>query len=123
MSAVIPIGTMVNAAAVVAGSLIGVILKHRYPERVKGIVFQAIGLATIVIGVKMALEVKNILTLIFSLLAGGIAGELAGLDERLEKAAEGLKSRLKRVEGKFSEGLVTAFLIFCMGSMANLPGN
>ena len=118
MSAVIPIGTMVNAAAVVAGSLIGVILKHRYPERVKGIVFQAIGLATIVIGVKMALDVKNILTLIFSLLAGGIAGELAGLDERLEKAAEGLKSRLKRVEGNFSEGLVTAFLIFCMGSMA-----
>ena len=65
----------------------------------------------------MALDVKNVLTLIFSLLVGGIAGETADLDARLDRAAGKLKSLLKRQESGFSEGLVTAFLIFCMGSM------
>jgi len=117
-----PIGTIINAAAVVAGSLIGIVLKHRYPERLKDIFFQAIGLVTLVIGVRMALQVENILALIFSLLLGGVAGELLGLEERIERGTQKLKGRLARGggrsgEGRFSEGLVTAFLIFCMGSM------
>jgi uncharacterized membrane protein YqgA involved in biofilm formation len=113
----VPIGTIINTATVVAGSLIGLVLKHRYPAKLKSVFFQAIGLATIVIGVKMALDVKNVLTLIFSLLAGGVVGELAGLDAKLDGAAEKLKAVLKRADGGFSEGLVTAFLLFCMGSM------
>jgi uncharacterized membrane protein YqgA involved in biofilm formation len=113
----VPIGTIINTATVVAGSLIGLVLKHRYPAKLKSVFFQAIGLATIVIGVKMALDVKNVLTLIFSLLAGGVVGELAGLDAKLDGAAEKLKEVLKRADGGFSEGLVTAFLLFCMGSM------
>ena len=113
----VPIGTIINTATVVAGSLIGLVLKHRYPAKLKTVFFQAIGLATIVIGVKMALDVENVLTLIFSLLVGGIAGELAGLDAKLDGAAEKLKAFLKRSDGDFSEGLVTAFLLFCMGSM------
>jgi uncharacterized protein len=113
----VPVGTLINTATVVAGSLIGLVLKHRYPAKLKIVFFQAIGLATVVIGVKMALDVKNVLTLIFSLLVGGIAGELAGLDAKLDGAAETLKAVLKRADGDFSEGLVTAFLLFCMGSM------
>ena len=113
----LPLGTLINTSTVVAGSLLGLVLKHRYPAKLKTVFFQAIGLATIVIGVKMALEVKNVLALIFSLLVGGVVGELAGLDEKLDGAAEKLKSVLKRADGGFSEGLVTAFLIFCMGSM------
>jgi hypothetical protein len=113
----VPVGTIINTATVVAGSLIGLVLKHRYPAKLKTVFFQAVGLATLVIGVKMALDVKNVLTLIFSLLVGGILGELAGLDVKLDGAAEKLKKFLKRADGGFSEGLVTAFLLFCMGSM------
>jgi uncharacterized protein len=113
----VPVGTIINTATVVAGSLIGLVLKHRYPAKLKTVFFQAIGLATVVIGVKMALDVKNVLTLIFSLLVGGILGELAGLDVKLDGAAEKLKKILRRADGSFSEGLVTAFLLFCMGSM------
>ncbi len=112
-----PLGTIVNTITVMVGSTIGTLLSTRFPEKIKNIVFQAIGLGTLVIGMKMAFEVQNILVLIFSLLLGGIAGELLKLNDRFEKMADILKSKLKRSSHNFSEGLVTAFLIFCMGSM------
>ena len=111
-----PLGTIVNAGAVIVGSTIGTILGSRLPERIKNMVFQALGLATLVIGMRMAFETKGILVFIFSLLLGGIAGELVRLQERVEAAADRLKGRLGRDSG-FSEGLVTAFIIFCVGSM------
>ena len=44
------IGTAVNAAAIVVGALIGVILKAGLPERVEKTVVQAVGLSVVVIG-------------------------------------------------------------------------
>lgn len=99
------------------GSTIGTLLGSRFPERIKAMVFQALGLATLVIGMRMAFETKSILVFIFSLLLGGISGEFLRLQERVEGAADRLKGKLKRSSAGFSEGLVTAFLIFCIGSM------
>jgi uncharacterized membrane protein YqgA involved in biofilm formation len=112
-----PLGTIVNTVAVMVGSTIGTLIGKRFPERIRRIVFQAIGLATLVIGMRMAFEVESILALIFSLLLGGITGELIKLHDRVNKAADRLKSKFKNSHAHFSEGLVTAFLIFCIGSM------
>ncbi|UCB46676.1 MAG: DUF554 domain-containing protein [Spirochaetota bacterium] len=112
-----PLGTIVNAVAVMVGSTIGTLIGKRFPERIRKIVFQAIGLSTLVIGMRMAFEVQSILVLIFSLLLGGVTGEFIKLHDRVNKAADGLKSKFKNSQAHFSEGLVTAFLIFCIGSM------
>ena len=69
-----PLGTIVNAGAVIVGSTVGTLLGSRFPERIKEMVFQALGLATFVIGMRMAFETKSILVFIFSLLLGGISG-------------------------------------------------
>lgn len=55
--------------------------------------------------------------LIFSILIGGVLGELARLDKRIENISDALKSKLKFKDQGFTEGLVTSFLIFCIGSM------
>jgi uncharacterized membrane protein YqgA involved in biofilm formation len=112
-----PLGTVVNAGAVIVGSTVGTLLGSRFPERIKAMVFQALGLATLVIGMRMAFETKGILVFIFSLLLGGISGEFLRLQERIEGVAERLKGKIKKSSSGFSEGLVTAFLIFCIGSM------
>lgn len=44
-------------------------------------------------------------------------GELVRLDKRIETLSDALKSKLKFKDQGFTEGLVTAFLIFCIGSM------
>ncbi len=114
-------GTFVNVATVIVGSLIGLALQRSLPERIRQIVFQAIGLFTVVYGVTMALQlakdVKYVLALVFSLLLGGVLGEWADLQGRLERLGDWLKQRIAGSGDRFTEGLVTAFLIYCIGPM------
>jgi len=113
-----PIGSLVNAATVIVGSILGMLVRQRLPERIRGIIFQAVGLATLVLGTQMALQVNgDFLILIFSLIFGGIVGEVLKLDGRLDALGDALKARIKVKNERFTEGLVTAFLIFCVGSM------
>jgi hypothetical protein len=94
------------------------LIRKRLPERIKGIIFQAVGLATLVLAMQMSLQKGgDFLILIFSLILGGILGELLKLDVRLDAFGDALKSRIKIKNDRFTEGLVTAFLIFCVGSM------
>lgn len=114
------IGTIVNTATVIVGSLVGVFLHTRFPERLTKIIFQAIGLFTLFLGFAMALKTEKMLILIFSIVGGALIGELIDIDRHLSRFGEWLKAKL-HISGKhFTEGLVTAFLVFCMGSMTVL---
>ncbi|NLJ83896.1 MAG: DUF554 domain-containing protein [Halanaerobiaceae bacterium] len=111
-------GTIVNVIAVVAGSLLGVFLKGRFPEKVKEIIMQGLGLASCLIGIQMALESKNILIVIFSLVIGGICGELIGIEKKLNGAGAYIQRKLAREDDLFIQGFVQATLVFCIGAMA-----
>jgi uncharacterized membrane protein YqgA involved in biofilm formation len=114
------IGTLVNTAAVIIGGLIGLVLKKRMPDRVTTIYFQAIGLFTLAIGASMAVSMEKILIVVSSLALGSLIGEWCDLERGVEKLSEYLKVRFKIGSEKFSEGLVTSFLLFCVGSMTIL---
>ncbi|MGQ9708439.1 MAG: DUF554 domain-containing protein [bacterium] len=114
------LGTLINTAAVIAGGLVGLALHSRLPENLKRVAFQAIGIFTLFLGFSMALKSGKMLILIFSTVSGSIIGELIDIDSHLNNFGEWLKGHLKIGAGRFSEGLVTAFLIFCMGSMTVL---
>ena len=115
-----PTGTIINAAAVVAGGTMGMVVGARLPEGVRTIVFQGLGLSTLTIGMSMALKVNNPLVLIFSLLIGGIAGASIGLENRMAKTGEWVKKTTGMQGDRFTDGLLTAFLLFCVGSMTIL---
>jgi hypothetical protein len=112
-----PVGTLINAATVLAGSSLGLLLRRRFPKRVQAVIFQAVGLASLVLGLEMALQSENFLVLIFSLILGGILGEVLHLEQRLQGLGDWLKQRLGSRDARFTEGLITAFLLFCVGSM------
>lgn len=111
------LGTYVNVIAVVLGSLVGLALHQRFPEKLKRIGFQAIGLCVLVLGTSMALKTANFLILIFSLLIGALCGEALALDRRIEQFGAWLKARIGSTNDQFSDGLVSAFLLYCMGAM------
>ncbi len=113
-------GTILNVITVAVGSTIGLYLGNRIPDKITKIVFQALGLFTIVIGVNMALKGQMILAIIFSLLIGSIVGEVVNVESKIEKFSAWLKAKIKMNNPKFSEGLLTAFLLFCIGSMTIL---
>ncbi len=115
-----PIGTIVNVLAVLAGGSLGLLLHKNFPENIKKISFQGIGLCTLLIGMQMAFKVENILLLIISVLLGGISGELLRLHERFTQLGNWVKRRVKTKNEKFTDGLMTAFILFCVGSLAIL---
>jgi len=115
-----PIATLVNAAAIILGSLMGVLLGRNFPDRVRTIVYQGIGLCVLAIGLDMALQYDNIILVVFSVLMGALTGELLKLDEKMTSLGDWLKSRIKSKDARFTDGFVTASLIFCIGSMAIL---
>lgn len=114
----IPTGSIINAAAIIGGSLIGCMLHSRFPKRIRTIVFQGLGLCVLLVGFQMAFKVQDILVVIFSVLIGGIIGELLRLDLLFERLAERLKGIIGSANPKFTEGMITASLIFCIGAMA-----
>lgn len=115
----LPIATLINTATVIIGSLIGMGLENIFTDDIKSIVFQAVGLGTILIAIKMILKIPDgyILLAIFSLITGGIIGEFIQLDDNIVHLSESLKSFLSISDNNFSDGLITAFLLFCVGSM------
>ena len=123
-----PIGTLVNVATIIVGSALGLLLRRGLPDNLRQIIFQAIGLSTLVIGMLNAFAVaepvpdagaapRHLMVLIFSMLLGGLIGEAWRLEDRLTSMGEWLKRRLGADSERFSEGMVTAFLIYCIGPM------
>jgi uncharacterized membrane protein YqgA involved in biofilm formation len=113
-------GTLINAGAILLGSIIGLLVHTKLPERLIRIVFQGIGLFTLFLGFYMGLKTNNLFFIIISIVLGGILGELINIDSNLNKLGERIKLRFKSDNSKFSEGMVTSFLLFCMGSVTIL---
>lgn len=105
------IPAVVNSVAVIIGSLIGVFFRKGISEKYRQILFFAVGLSTIGIGIKMLLNVNNFLIVLFSMAFGGLLGELLNIEGKLKVIGD------KMQEGDFSTGFVTASLLFLVGPM------
>ena len=114
------LGTIVNVITVVAGSAIGLALNNKLPDRYIKIFFQVIGLFTLFLGISMSLKTTHELHLIMALISGALIGEILNLEAIAEKMSEFVKTKLKIRNKKFTDGLLTAFLLYCMGSLTIL---
>ena len=110
-------GTIINVITVLIGSSLGLLIGGKFPERIKKIVIQSIGLFTILIGVTMIIKSTKFIEIFLSLILGSITGELLRLDKRLEGLMEKVKSKISPNSPHFVEGFITATLVFCVGAM------
>ena len=117
-------GTLVNTAAVIAGGTLGSFLGAGLPVKMKETVITGMSLVVVVLGVQMALETGNILILLGSISLGGITGELIGIQNGLDSLGGYLERKASSSSmfsrGQFSQGFVTASLVFCIGPMTVL---
>lgn len=110
-------GTLVNTAAVILGTGLGLAVGGRLSDRMQRIITTGLGLATLLIGTQMALKSQNLLVVIASLVLGGLLGEWLDLESRLERMGERLRRVAGSGSGTFVAGFVTASLVFCVGPM------
>ena len=113
------IAAAVNAVVVALGALLGLAFGGRLREEHTGTIVAGLGICVVVIGITSAIVTANILIVIVSMVLGTILGELLKIEARLDTLGDCLKARLGRHGGsRFTEGFVTASLLFCVGSMA-----
>jgi len=110
-------GSILNAITVIVGSSIGLLFKKAFPENIKNIIFDGLGISTIAISMGMILKVENMVVVIFSILLGGITGEILKIQEFFDSLGDNLKKLVGSKNQNFTEGFVSAFLIFCVGTM------
>jgi uncharacterized protein len=127
--AMLPItGTLINVAAVIVGGSLGALLGNRLPEKTRQTVLAGLGLMTLIIGITMAIQTSNALIPLFSILIGGILGEMLRIDDGLNWLGRRAERRFGGAPagqggesgGKFAQGFITASLIFCIGPMTIL---
>jgi len=110
-------GTLVNTGAIVAGGLIGMSVGRRLPERIKTIMVQALGLSVVLVGIQMALAVTDLIVTIGCMLVGAITGELIRIEYWVERLGEWLKARTRSSSSTFSEGFMSASVLYLTGAM------
>lgn len=129
------IGTIVNSAAIVVGSLIGTGVHYitlrfagtkpsetALTSRLQDLIMKAIALFTFYIGIGGIAEGQNGMIILLSLIFGALIGETLDLDGRLLHFSSVIEKRLiKNQENEtstFAEGFVSASLLFCVGAMS-----
>lgn len=130
-------GTIVNALAVLAGSIAGMLLtwlaghfssrlpagSARLGKRLQTIIMQGVALCVMFLGISGSLKGQNSLITILSMVIGAIIGELLDLDKRMRALGDWVQKKTERLalgngKASISEGFVTASLLFCVGAMA-----
>ncbi len=113
-------GAIVNFLSIILGSIAGMMLKKGIPDKINKTITHGVGLCVVLIGINGALEGKNTLITILSIVLGAIIGEAIDIDSILNQLAASVEKRLNRNGGnaKFASGFVSATLLFCVGAMA-----
>lgn len=121
-------GTLINAALILLGGVIGLVFKKAVSKEMEFSIHKATGVAVLIIGIcgvlSSMLKVKvdggiassGELILVVSLALGTFIGELLKLEERLNKGCKWIESKCKM--SNFSAGFITATMIYCIGAMA-----
>lgn len=114
------LGTIVNAAAIVGGGVVGLLLKKGLPKRIGDAIMIALGLCTLYIAVTGLSKTDNTLLVIVSMALGTLLGEAVDLDKRLSNLGERIEKRFSKEQGEttLAEGFVSATLLFGVGAMA-----
>lgn len=120
-------GTIINVAAVILGSLVGLLVGNRIPEKTRQTLISVMGLYTLAYGEFIFTKTQNMLIPLLSLVMGTIIGELLKIEEGLNSLGERIQRKLAvwnpNLTGepqKFVTGFVSASLLFCIGPMAIL---
>lgn len=112
------LGTIVNTCTILLGSTIGAAAKRGLGEKYQEVLYLAMGLAALGIGVHgivvgMTDSIYPVL-FIASLAIGGVVGTAIDINGRFDR----MVSKRAKDGGKLAQGLSTAIMIFCIGALS-----
>ena len=124
------LGTLINALAIIAGGIVGMVFGKKIPERMQETLLKVNGTAVLFIGIGGAMSkmltikdgvvnTQGSMMMIGSLAIGTVAGELLDLDGWMHRFGVCLQKKTGNgSDSHFIEGFVSASLTVCIGAMA-----
>lgn len=121
----------VNCITVVLGSIIGLTFAKKISGKMTTVIQDAAGIITVILGLQMAFQFKNVIYLSLSLFLGGILGTVIDLDNKIENLGDNIEKLFfkKKVEqsadgtavkSSFGYAFLNASCLFCVGAMTIL---
>ena len=118
------LGTIVNSVAIIAGGLVGLLIKGNINEKYTDVIMQAIGLSVFFLGLSRAIQslpYAETLLFIIALVIGGAVGEFLDIEGKMKALGDFAEKKLsKSKDSNISKGFVTASILYCTGAMAIL---
>lgn len=115
------LGTIVNTTTILIGGTFGALVGTGIGEKYKRVLFDALGLCCLVLGMNAALpnmpKSEYPVMFILSLAIGGIVGTKLDLAGRIDR----LNARLNQKNGNDNnglQGLMTGILLYCIGTFS-----
>ena len=114
------LATVINVVLVLTGSAVGLLFKNLISDKLTAALTRALGLCTVGIGVSSLIGTRDMLCVIVCMVTGTAIGHAVDLERRFEGTGDFLKAKLVKGDSnsRFTEGLVTAFLLYCVGAMS-----
>lgn len=116
------IGTIVNTATIIVGTIIGTILHRGIKEKYKLMLYNALGLASLAIGLNATIsnfpKSEYPVLFIVSLAIGGVTGTALDIDGKFKRLVD--KRSKSGQANRLADGLSTAILLYCIGPLSML---
>lgn len=117
------VGPFVNASAIIIGSVLGTLFGNKIPTQMKDRMPMVFGLASMGIGLSMAIKVQLLPAVVLSLILGAVIGEIVHLEENIKRMANALKSLITRfvsppnssmTQNAYMERFISIMILFCV---------
>ncbi len=116
------IGTITNTCTIIIGSIVGAVLKKGIRPEWQGVLFTAMGLASMALGFNAVCQnmpnSQYPILFILSLAIGGLIGTMLNLDGRFKKLVDKLSKPKPDNPHPLAQGLSTATLLYCIGTLS-----
>ena len=117
-------GTILNFFAIITGGLIGLLLGNRFSEKIRLTIMNALGLFTMLYGIRLFTQTNNAMVVLVSLILGILLGEWLKIEEALGLLAIWFEKKFNKNNNedsnRFIKGFLTTSLLYCIGPMAIL---
>jgi uncharacterized membrane protein YqgA involved in biofilm formation len=108
-----PIGVMVNSAAILVGGFLGALLKNHLPHKIKDSLPNVFGLGAITMGIVLVIQLNSLVAVVLSLILGTIAGELLSLETHLHNSLKKLGNSMNNDNGD-DNIVISMIILFCL---------
>ena len=109
-----PVGIIINVAAVVLGGLLGSLFGDKLSDQVKAGLTTVFGLSALSMGIVSVMLMQNMPAVIFAVILGTLIGTLLNIDGTVRRGTGKLLAKLKLGDNIDSRLMVTAIVLFCV---------